>query len=200
METNELGAVPQTDASSASTENNQTQTQTVVPDGIKQDMFKYKQEAATLREQLKTYELEKEQKKGNFEGVISSLKEEIKTLKGSNAKDKFSFAQNQLDNAIRTEAMAKGLDAKKVDVFMKLIDESDKGVVELDDNFNVNKDDVVNLVTKSMDRYSDIGLFNKQVKIVDGVPSGKVEKSDTKLDVSKMTAAQLEAYIVKNHG
>ena len=83
---------------------------------------------------------------------------------------------------------------------MKLIDESDKGVVELDDNFNVNKDDVVNLVTKSMDRYSDIGLFNKQVKIVDGIPSGKAPKTDAKLDINTMTATQLEAYIVKNHG
>lgn len=195
MDVNQSGTVSQPDDSGASTVTKETTNTNVEPDRFKRDMLKYKDEAALLREKVASYELEQEQKKGNFEGVISSLKDEIKALKGDNANSKFKFAQTQLDGAIRETALSKGLTPEKVDVFMKLIDENDKGVVELDDSFNVNKDDVVNLVDKNMERYANIGLFGRKVKVTDATPNNNINmNTEKKIDMSKMSWDDAVAY------
>jgi hypothetical protein len=47
-----------------------------------------------------------------------------------------------------------------------------------------------------MERYSDI--FTKSVKIIDGTPNGNMNNSAPKVDVNKMTSAQLKEHILKN--
>ena len=178
MESNQSESVTQPVESGASTEEKNVNLSKADND-FKRDMLRYKDEAAALKEQLKEIQLGEEQKKGNLEGVISTLKDEIKSLKQDNAKSKYNFANTQLDNAIKQEVLSRGV--KEVDVFMKLIDEDQKGIVELDERFNANKDDVKGLVDKQLEKYGNI--FKKQVNIVDAVPGKPVaaKKKDPKL-------------------
>lgn len=188
-QTNDL--VDQTVKSGASTETKETLSKADAD--YKRDMLKYKDELTALRDQLKEIELEKEQKKGNLEGVIGSLKDEIKHLKADNAKSKYSFAETQLNSAIRQELLGRGVAGKKLDAFMKLVDDNDKSIVELDESFNVSNDDVKSLVDKNMERYGD--LFAKPVRVVDGVPSNNAHNTQPKkIDVSKMSWDEAVAY------
>ena len=66
-----------------------------------------------LESKLKEIQLGEEQKKGNLEGVISTLKSEIKSLKNENQKSRFNFASTQLDNAIMKELASRGVQGKK---------------------------------------------------------------------------------------
>ena len=165
---------------------------------FKRDMLKYKDELANAQAQLKEIELEKQAKKGNYEGVINSLKEELKQLKTVNQQTKLSFAETQLNNAIKSEASSRGLTGAKLDAFLKLIDDNDKGVIEFDDKFNINNDEVKSLVDKSMDRYSDI--FAKNVRVVDSTPNAKPmnNPSDRGFDINKASADEVVQYLLKN--
>lgn len=201
MDLNQEVAVPQSDDSGASTEHvAKIKTQTDVLDGdrYKRDMLRFKDEANSLKEKVRELELSEEQKKGNLSSVIESLKEEIRSLKGTNANQKLNFAKTQLDNAIRQQALSKGLDAEKTDVFMRLIDENDKAVVALDEGFNPNMDEVKSLVEKNMERYSSIGLFGKKINVADMTPNNRPPASSPKKDMSQMSAAEMKEYILLN--
>lgn len=184
-------SVNQTDESSASTENNQTLNN--ADNDYKRDMFRYKDEAKVLREQLKEIELDKKQKSGDLEGAISTLKDEIKHLKHSNATQKFSYAETQMNSSIKEELLSRGVKGKKLDAFLKLVDDNDKSIVELDEKFNVSSDDIKSLVDKNMERYGD--LFKTEVKIVDGTPRNNNDfENKKKVDISKMTWEQARDY------
>ena len=75
----------------------------------KRDMFKYKQQAKELQERLKEIELTDQQKKGNFETVIGKLKEDLNAEKKRNVELQKTFAEQRLDDAIKTTAIEKGL-------------------------------------------------------------------------------------------
>ena len=167
--------------------------------GYKRDMLRYKDEVTGLKEQLKEFQLRDEEKKGNLEGVISKLKDEIRTLKGENAKQKVSFANTQINNAIEKEALSKGCNEKHLDAFMRLIDEDEKGAIALDEAFRVSTEDVASLVEKSMNRYGDLGLFGRKVKVVDATPNNNPTLNTKKeKPIEKMTAAETREYILKN--
>lgn len=184
--------VPQSEKSSASPENQETLTK--AQHDYKQDMFRYKNEAAEMREQLKGIELDKQQKSGNLEGVIGTLKNEIKELKHGRASDKLSYAETQLNSSIKEELLARGVKGKKLDAFLKLVDDDDKSIVELDDRFIVNTEDVKSLVDKNMERYGD--LFKTSVKIVDGVPNNNAISTGKKVkDISSMSWDEAKAYM-----
>lgn len=190
METNQQESVTQTDVSSATTEKKQETVVNQDHDRYKRDMFKYKDQVKELSEQLKQYELHEQQKKGNFEGVIGKLKDEIKELKHTNAKKDLSFANTQINNAIRNEALKRGI--KDVDVLMKLVDKSDKDLIELDESYNPSSDDVKNLMDKNMERYGHI--FKKSVNIVDATPNNRPQtRPEKKFDLDKMSGDEIFA-------
>ena len=196
MEPNQTELVAQPVESGASTVE-QTETLSKADADFKRDMLKYKDELAAAKAQLQDIELEKQQKKGNFEGVISSLKDELKKAKAENTQTKHSFASTQLDNAIKSEASSRGITGAKLDAFLKLIDDNDKGVVEFDSSFNVNSDEVKSLVDKSLDRYSEV--FSKPVKIVDGTPNSRpITNPAGKFNLDKANAADTIDYLLKN--
>lgn len=160
---------------------------------FKRDMFRYKDEAKALRDKLHEIELEKQRKSGDLEGVIQALKDENKSLKHKNATERLSYAQTQLNSSIKQELLGRGLKGKKLDAFMKLVDDNDRSIVELDESFNVNREDIKSLVDKNMERYGD--LFKKEVKIVDGVPNNNsINNTSKKADISKMSWEEAVAY------
>lgn len=168
-----------------------------VPDGIKQDMFRYKNEVKELKAQLDAISLEKEQKKGNFEGVITSLKDKVKEAQNEAALLKNNFAESALDKAIENTAITRGLKGQQLEAFMKLIDRDAKGVVEFDERFNVKSEDVTGLVDDHLKRYGDI--FNRKVNVVDQSPNNNpINNSSKKFDLSKASADEITAYLLKN--
>lgn len=196
METNQTESVAQPVESGALTVE-QTETLSKADASFKRDMLRYKDELAAAKNQLQEIEMEKQAKKGNYEGVINSLKEEIKKLQSENKLTKHSFASSKLDDAIKMEASTRGITGKKLDAFLKLIDDNDKGVVEFDERFNVNGDEVKSLVDKSLDRYSEV--FAKPVKIVDGTPNSRpISNPANKFDMDKASADEIIAYMLKN--
>lgn len=168
----------------------------------KRDMLRYKDEAAELREQLKEIQLEKETKSGNLEGVISTLKEEIKELKNNNAQDRYAFANTHIDNAIQAEAMGRGLKGEKLGAFMELVKHSeDKKLVEVfkaDNKFSVKQDDVKNVVDKQLDRYK--GLFKTSVNVVDSTPNNTPVNEPQKpaFNMQTATSKEIQEYILAN--
>jgi len=163
----------------------------------KEDMFRYKQEARDLKAKLDAIALEKEQKKGNFEGVIGTLKDKNSEYQKEIAGLKKTFAENVLDKAIENTAISKGLKGTQLEAFMKLIDHDAKGVVEFDERFNAKSEDVVNLVDDHMKRYGDI--FNRKVNIVDQTPNNNPINRPTKtFNKDTASAEEIVAHLLAN--
>ena len=163
----------------------------------KKDMFKFKNEARDLKAKLEEIQLNEEQRKGNLEGVINKLKEDLKEAKKMNKGMKLSFAENRINDAIKSEAAGKGITGQQLDVFMKLIDTEYKHAVELDDNFSVKQEDVSGLVEDHMKRYSSI--FAKKVNVVDSAPNSKpINNPSSKFDLSKASSEETIEYLLKN--
>ncbi len=167
-------------------------------DDYKRDMFKYKQEARELKERLDAIEQDKQVKKGNYQEVITKLKTDLQSEKQSAQQLKVNFANARLDEAIKTKAIEKGIKGQNLDVFMKLIDDNSKSIVEFDEKFNVKSEDVSNLVEEHMNRYSDV--FSKKVNVVDAAPNTKVTNNPhTKgVNLDKMSGDELFAYLKEN--
>ena len=166
-------------------------------DGYKNDMFRYKQEAKELKAKLEAINLEKEQKNGNFESVISTLKDKVKEYQNEAAQLKSNFAENALDRAIENAAISKGLKGQQLDAFMRLIDHDAKGVVEFDEKFNVKAEDVTGLVDDHLKRYGDI--FNRKVNVIDQSPNNNpINNSSNKFDKDKASANEIVAHLLAN--
>lgn len=163
------------------------------------DLIRYKKEAQELKDQLASIELEKEQKKGNYQGVISKLKDDLAQSKKQVEEIKLNFATNTLDDAIRQEALAKGIKGQQLDVFMKLVDDNAKGVVEFDEKFKVKREDVGNLVDDHLKRYSDV--FKAKVNVVDAAPNNKVvSRPSNDKKIEDMSAAEYKEYVLTKYG
>ncbi len=191
MDENQKEPVVQSEANSVPTEKQENLSK--ADSDFKRDMFRYKDEAKALKDKLREIELEKQRKSGDLEGVIQALKDENKSLKHKNASERLSYAETQLNSSIKQELLGRGLKCKKLDAFMKLVDDNDRSIVELDVKFNVSREDIKSLVDKNMERYGD--LFKKEVKIVDGVPNNNSTKSSSsKVDIDNMSWEQAIAY------
>lgn len=134
----------------------------------KRDMFKFKSEAKELKDKLKEYELREQESKGNLQEVIAKLKEENRTYKTELAQSNMNFAQGKIEEAIKTEALKRG--CKDADTFYRLIDSTDIKTIELDTKFNVNKDDVSNILDRYSKDYGHLGFFKNKVNIADASP------------------------------
>lgn len=153
----------------------------------KRDMLKFKDEAAELKEKIRAYEMEKEEAKGNLQNVISKLKNELKETKSELYNSKVSYGSGKIEEAIKRQAVQSG--CKDPDTFYKLIDGVDIDTIELDTKFNVNMDDVKNIVNNYSKKFEHLGFFGKKVNIVDktpnNVPPTKPEKVKSLEDMSK---------------
>lgn len=193
-ETNVQGSAQQSDVSDSTETTNNIDAS--AQRDYKQDMFKYKQKAKELEARLESIELEKQEKKGNLQEVISKLKTDLQNEKKSNEQMRYNFAHARLDEAIKTEALSKGVKKKNLDLFMRAIDPTDKNVVEFDDSFNVKNEDVAGLVDSVMSRYD---AFKKDVNIVDKTPNNQVINQPVKqVDISKLSAKEYKEYILAN--
>lgn len=196
----------QSDDSGASTVKTQEdiQTKSQPRDRYKEDMLKFKdraqeseRKAQELEERLADLELQESEKAGNLEKTNSLLKEELKKEKLEKKQMKFNFANARLDEAIKTTAAEKGLKGKQLEAFMKLVDKDDKSRVEFDEKFNVQHEEVAEVVTNTLNRYSEV--FTKRTTVVDGTPNQKpVNRPSKGFDLNKASAQETLDYLLNN--
>lgn len=156
----------------------------------KRDMFKFKEKTKELEQKLQEYELREQEQKGNLQDVISKLKDENRNLRGEVAQSKLSFAKGKIEDSIKRRAVELG--CKNVDVFYKLIDDTDKKTIELDQKFNPRKDDIDLVVEKYKKEFDNLGFFNKSVNVVDKAPNSKpVENKGKQKDLSELSHDEL---------
>jgi len=147
-------------------------------DDYRRDMFKFKSEAKSLRDELDEYKLKEQEQAGNLQEVIAKLKGENRQLKQSVAKSEVSFAEGKIEDAIKT--VASKLGCTDPETFYRLVERSDIDIIELDDKFRANKEDINSIVDKYRKNYEHLGFFNKKVNIVDGVPNSKPNNKPVK--------------------
>ena len=166
MEENVTDSV-QTQESSASTENQERNLETKTPsDDYKKDMFKFKSRARELEERVKEFEIREQEQKGNLQDVISRLKDENKSLKQTAVQSQFSFAEGKIEDAIKTTAAKLG--CTDPETFFKLVDRTDIDMIEMDDKYRANPEDVNSIVDKYRKSFEHLGFFKRKVSIVDG--------------------------------
>lgn len=158
----------------------------------KRDMFKFKEKTKELEQKLAEYELREQEQQGNLQDVISKLKDENRSLRGDVAQSKLSFAKGKIEDSIKRRAVELG--CKNVDVFYRLIDETDTKTIELDQKFNPKKDDIELVVEKYKKEFDNLGFFNKTVNVVDKAPNNKpIENKGKQKDLSELSHDELMA-------
>jgi len=141
-----------------------------------------------LARRLEEIEIAEASKKGNVEEVITKLKEQNKQLENSLSGTKDSFIITQKKNALKTEAIKRG--CKNPEKFLKLLDSTDLQLVQINENFEVNMEDVNSILEKSV-KEDDIGLFSPtNIKVADRTPANqKTPESLKELSRDKLNQA-----------
>jgi hypothetical protein len=198
MKTQETVVVPQTVASSTTPETKVTDNS--MPEDFKNDFFKHKERmkqaetrAQDLESRLKEYELLEEEKKGNASKVIEELKERSRKLETDLKSRDFLYAKGNIQHAI--EQQAKDLGCLDVAAFTKLLGEEKMDIVSLDDNYKPSAEDIKMIVEDGMKQYEKIGLFGKNINLVDAIPNSRPMHTPEK-SVGQMSKEELEKMII----
>lgn len=142
-----------------------------------------KAELEELREFKKSIALSEEEKKGNYEGVIKSLREENESLKGEVKNVRKTTAYTKFEDQIKSAATKEG--CVNPDKMMRLITKEQISSVEIDDKFNVNGDDMKRLMDSLKEEHSDIGLFKSQNVNINTIGGHIKAEVKTAKDMSK---------------
>jgi len=154
-----------------------------------------KTELDELREFKRKQEIEAEERKGNYDGVIKRLREENEELRTSNKKEKVSRVFSAYETQIKEAARAEG--CVNPDKLLRLMSTEQFKEIQLDDSLNANKDDLKAVMAKLKAEHEDIGLFRTAAPRVNtaggGFSTGNIEKS-----VKEMTADEIRARLRSN--
>lgn len=193
MEVNQSEATPQ---SQDSTDQEQTTETIKNPEAVLaknkellSKMATSKEELEQLRTWKKDQEMAVEEKKGNYENVIKSLRDELTETKGALKTKEQSFAWNSVENQIKQAAIK--AECKNPEKLMKLIDKGDLKSLEIGEDYSINSDDLNRLMEKAK-KENDFLFGTKTLNINDVAPTGR---PDTKVDVSAMSAAQYKEHV-----
>jgi len=183
MENEQIVSDNTQDAVSDSTENQEQLSRG--EQKFKNDLIKFKQLALDNQKKVEEYErklhereIEEEEKKGNLTKVLEEYKNKTRTLEENLKKKDFLFAKSNIDNALKTEALKMG--CKDPDVFVRLIAKEKRDMVQFDEAYSPDPDDIKMVVQEAAKAYSHIGLFGKEVKIADAPPRSNVDNGPAK--------------------
>jgi len=194
-------SVTQTDDGSTSTENQEnieTKDNEVMPDYLKKDFFKQKQqmndaiaEREAMAEKVKAFEEAENERVGNHKKIIETLKEENAKLKGSLTANEKSKQIEKFNKTLTAKAEAMGF--AKPDRVMNFLSDDDKALLVIDGDYNVDEYGM----EKAFDNLKkDWGeLFKpKSYKIADGAPKTNLNEQPKK-SAKEMTTAERIAMV-----
>lgn len=139
---------------------------------------KMQSEFLSMQEKLKAIELEKQQAEGNKDDVINSLRTQLNEEKSQKQEIKKNFVWNTIQGQIKNEAISQG--CVNPDKLIKLMSKDDLASVEIDDSFNVNKEDLTRLMDDAKKQHADIGLFKAKRSEVHDVTNHNIPKTPVK--------------------
>jgi len=154
---------------------------------------KLKDELAEMQEWKRQQELADQERKGDLQGVIESLREENSKLKTEKGEVQKNYAFTTFSEQIKRAAAKEG--CTNPDKLLKLMTAEQMKSVEVDDSFRVNGDDLTRLMDTLKEEHSDIGLFKRQnVNIHTVTGQAKVEDKT----IANMSKEEIMAYARKN--
>lgn len=172
-----------------------------MPEDFKRDFFKHKQlmkealeEKQELAEKLKLIEEEKNIKKGNYQTIIDSLKEENSKLKTSMEDDRKQKQYNAFKAKVSSKAQELGF--IKPESIMSFFSTEDKKLLSIDEDHNVDEYGMEKAFENVKKEWAQ--LFKpKEIKIADKQIITNLNKKPAKT-VKEMTSEErLQAVLAK---
>lgn len=117
-------------------------------------------EARELKERLALYEQEKLELEGKKDEALTSWKKKAETYETELKQTKQKYAWNTVENQIKSHALEHG--CTNTEVLMRLLDKDVLKGLEVDDNFQVDRKGITDLLEASKKQYADLNLFGKR--------------------------------------
>lgn len=136
-------------------------------------------ELVELRDQKLKFEQEKLELEGKKDEALALWKKKADAFESELKATKQKFQWNSIESQIKNVAMESG--CSNVNAFMKLLDKETLKTVEVDENFNVDKQGILKLIDESKKEFADLNLFSKakiQVHDVTAVNKNKAPSVD----------------------
>ena len=152
-------------------------------------------EVQELRDRLNAIELDKKQAEGNKDEVIASLRSELEKSKSQVSETKKNFAWNIMQSQIKSEAVNRG--CKNPDGLIRLLSKDDLASIEIDDQFNVNKDDLSRVLDGVAERNADWDIFKKESKKVHDVNNSVNHFKTPPKKLDDMSTEELEQELAR---
>lgn len=143
-----------------------------------------------LQDQLNSIELEKKQAEGNKDEVITSLRSQLEESKSQVKEVKKNFAWNTIQAQIKSEAVNRG--CVNPDALIRLMSRDELNTIEIDDGFNINKDDLSRVLDGAKERFKDIQLFKAPKTKVHDVGSNIADFTPPKKSLEEMTPEEIK--------
>ena len=144
----------------------------------KKDMLKYKdlwqesqERIASLETRFQDIEIEKAKSQGDKDKVIQSLQDELKKTKDLYRQSNYKTAKANTEAALKLQA--KELNCTDPDLFVRLVGDERIGKITVDSSYRPDSDEIKDLIDEKMKEFEHIGLFKKDIKIVDKTPQNK---------------------------
>lgn len=135
------------------------------------------QQLSEMEQRLQEYEQRELERKGEFEGLISNLREENKNLKDKISQRDKAYIMSKVNNAIKTKAVEAG--CKNPDKLLRLIEPERINSLEVDDQFNVDTKSVEYLVNEAK-KENDFLFKQQRANVQDGNPVDRPVVSEDK--------------------
>ena len=158
----------------------------IPPEELEADFFKQKDKlkaaekrAQELEDQLKQKELSEKEKSGNIVAALEQTKKEKAESDKKLKLNEYKFSKTSIESDLKQKAIENG--CKNFNALMKLISEKTEAI-SVDENFIPDSKEVEKTISDAMKEYDGLGLFGKDVKVVDIVPKGgnNIPKEKTK--------------------
>lgn len=148
-----------------------------------------------METKLKAYEQRDLEHKGNYEEVVTSLREQVSDLQTQVKSRDEAYVMSKVESAIKTKALEAG--CVNPDKLMRLLDNERIRSLEVNDKYEVSAQDVDYLITEAA-KDNDFLFKKSKANVVDGSPVDKPYQAAEK-SVDKMSQNELEDEIRRLH-
>lgn len=105
-----------------------------------------KERVQEMQNTIANLEQQKLEAEGNKDAIIESLRKRNEELEASNKSKDVNYTYNVISNQIKQTALEKGFKKERLNKLMKFVEDDTIRSVEVDQNFNVNRQDLESIV------------------------------------------------------
>ena len=148
-----------------------------------------------MQAEIESFRQEKMSAEGKKDDVINSLRQQLDERTREAKELKNNFAWNTVQSQIKNEASANG--CVNPDKLIRLLSKEEINGIEIDESFNVNRQDLSKLIENAKKEHSDIGLFSERKINVNDVTGKQKEFKPKQKSYDEMSVEELEAELEK---